>query len=117
MANRVLIKGYLGKDPQFKEVAGGEGKVLCHFSIATTLNRKPEITEWFNCNIYSKVSPDFTTIAERAAEELKKGDFIWVEGILNAYIPDGSNDKLLGIVVDDYIRAERREKNSLPPGS
>jgi hypothetical protein len=45
------------------------------------------------------------------------GDFVWVEGDLTAYIPEGETNKLMGIKVKDYIRAERREKNTLPPGT
>lgn len=74
--NKVFLSGNVGKDPQVKHLQTG----LCvvEFSIATTEYRKVEgsqqqFTEWHNVTVFGKQ-------AEKAANGLKKGSKVFVEG-------------------------------------
>ena len=75
--NKVLLIGNLGKDPELKYTQGGTA--VCTFSLATTESykdkdgKRQEKTEWHNIKIWSKQ-------AEIAAEYLKKGKQIYIEG-------------------------------------
>jgi single-strand DNA-binding protein len=75
--NKVILIGNLGRDPELKYTPGG--LPVCELSLATTRfwndpdgNRK-EKTEWHRVKIFGKS-------AERAAEVLKKGKQVYVEG-------------------------------------
>lgn len=77
--NRVILIGRLGKDPEIKYTPSGTA--LATFSLATDENRKDAdgnrqtVTEWHNLVLWGKQ-------AEIAAEYLKKGRLIYVEGRL-----------------------------------
>jgi single-strand DNA-binding protein len=78
--NRVSIIGYLGGDPDVRDVAGG--LVVATVSIATTeawkdrqTGARKEHTEWHRVVFFNK-------LAERAEEYLKKGAQVFVEGKL-----------------------------------
>ncbi len=78
--NKVTILGHLGKDPESRFMPNG--KAVCNFSIATSeqwkdkqTGEKKEATEWHNIVIYER-------LAEVAAEYLKKGSPVYVEGKL-----------------------------------
>ena len=78
MYNKIQIIGRLGKDP----VKHGEDKsAVCNFSVATTSREKGkdgnwgDHTEWFNVVLFGK-------IAETAANYLRKGSLVFVEGRL-----------------------------------
>jgi single-strand DNA-binding protein len=77
--NRVMLIGNLGRDPELKYTPSGQP--ICDFSIATTRRWKDqsdnwqEKTEWHNIKIWGKQG-------EIAAEYLKKGRQVFVEGHL-----------------------------------
>lgn len=77
MLNKVTLIGNLGKDPESKQLQGGD--TVCNFSIATTekytdkAGNKVEQTEWHNIVAWRK-------LAEIAAKYLKKGSKVYVEG-------------------------------------
>lgn len=78
MYNKIQLIGRLGKDP----VKHGEDKSdLCNFSVATTSREKDkegnwvDHTEWFNVVLFGKT-------AENAANYLRKGKLVFVEGRL-----------------------------------
>lgn len=78
--NKVLLIGNLGKDPEQRFLPNGNA--VCNFSIATTeswkdkqTGEKQEKTEWHNITIYGK-------LAEIAAQYLKKGSPVYLEGKL-----------------------------------
>ncbi len=79
LRNRVQLIGRLGQDPEMKTFDNGKKKVT--FSIATSESyrnsegEKIESTEWHNIVAWGKV-------AEIAAEYLKKGGEVAVEGKL-----------------------------------
>lgn len=77
--NKVLLIGNLGRDPETRYMPNGEA--VTNFSIATTENwkdkqgQKQEKTEWHNIVMYRR-------LAEIAAQYLKKGSSVYIEGRL-----------------------------------
>lgn len=75
--NKVMLIGYLGKDPETKQLDGGA--TVCKFPIATSEtwkdkdgNRK-EATEWHNVVLWRQ-------LAEIADKYLRKGQLLYLEG-------------------------------------
>lgn len=78
--NKVILLGRLGRDPEKRYTQNGTA--VTNFSMATsevyndkTTGQKNEKTEWHNVVIWGK-------LAETAAEYLKKGRQVYVEGKL-----------------------------------
>lgn len=78
--NRVTLVGNLGKDPESRFMPNGD--CVCNFSIATTESwkdknsgEKKEVTEWHRIVIFRK-------LGEIAAQYLKKGSQVYLEGKL-----------------------------------
>lgn len=78
--NKVIILGNLGKDPETRFMPNG--KAVTNFSIATSeswkdkqTGEKKDKTEWHNIVMFDR-------LAEIAAEYLKKGSSVYVEGKL-----------------------------------
>lgn len=75
-ANKVILLGRLGKDPETREVNGTN---VCKFSLATSetwkdkSGQKQEKTEWHNVVIWGNQ-------AEACGKYLKKGSQAFVEG-------------------------------------
>ena len=77
MLNKVILIGRLGRDPECRYLPNGDA--VCNFSIATSESwkdqswQKKERTEWHNITMYRK-------LAEIAAQYLKKGSLVYLEG-------------------------------------
>ena len=78
--NKVIIVGNLGRDPETRYMANGEA--VTNIAVATTESwkdknsgEKKELTEWHRITFYRK-------LAEIAAQYLKKGSQIYIEGKL-----------------------------------
>lgn len=75
--NRVILVGHLGRDPELRFYA--DGTPMTRISLATSETRKgpngekQARTEWHRISFFGKT-------AETAAEYLKKGALIYVEG-------------------------------------
>ena len=75
--NKVILIGRLGRDPECRYMPNGDA--VCNFSIATSESwkdqsgQKKERTEWHNITMYRK-------LAEIAAQYLKKGSLVYLEG-------------------------------------
>ena len=104
--NKVILIGRLGRDPECRYLPNGDA--VCNFSIATSESwkdqsgQKKERTEWHNITLYRK-------LAEIAAQYLKKGSQVYIEGRIQsrkytdkngiertAYEIIGSEMKMLG---------------------
>ena len=76
-ANKVILVGRLGRDPETRFT--GSGQAVCNFSIATDESYKDKSgerqkrTEWHKIVVWGKQ-------AEIAQQYLKKGSLIFVEG-------------------------------------
>lgn len=78
--NKVQLIARLGKDPEQRFMPSGES--ICNFSVATSESwkdkqsgEKKEATEWHNIVMFGKVS-------EIAAQYLRKGALVYLEGKL-----------------------------------
>ena len=78
--NKAIVIGHLGKDPESRFMSSG--KAVCNFSLATSdswkdknTGEKQERTEWHNIVMYDR-------LAEIAAQYLKKGAAVYIEGRL-----------------------------------
>ena len=77
--NKVILVGNLGKDPELRYTPSGTA--VCTFSLATTdrfknkQGEQQERTEWHRVAMFGR-------LAEIAAEYLRKGSQVYVEGSL-----------------------------------
>jgi len=77
MLNKVMLIGYLGKDPETRYTQGG--MAVANFNIATSERRKDkdgqmqEITEWHRIVVWDK-------LAETCGTYLHKGSKVYIEG-------------------------------------
>jgi single-strand DNA-binding protein len=76
--NKVILIGHLGKDPQQRAMPSG--KAVVNFTMATTdqwrdkqTGENKEATEWHNIVMFDR-------LAEIAAEYLRKGSQVYIEG-------------------------------------
>ncbi|MBR6298350.1 MAG: single-stranded DNA-binding protein [Candidatus Gastranaerophilales bacterium] len=70
--NSVVIIGRVGRDPEIKYYESGKSRTT--FSMAVNRRQgKEDVTDWFNIEMWDKQ-------AETAAEWIKKGALISVEG-------------------------------------
>lgn len=79
--NKVILIGYLGRDPDVRSTQGG--KPVTTFSVATsetwrdkTSGERKEKTEWHRVVIFNE------GLAKLAGEGLKKGSHVYLEGQL-----------------------------------
>ena len=102
--NKVILIGNLGKDPEVKYTPSG--MAVARFSVATTDRVKDkdgnwqDRTEWHNLVAFQRT-------AEIAAEYLKKGNKVYIEGRLHS---DSWDDKETGqkkykteIIINDLV--------------
>ena len=102
--NKVILIGNLGKDPEVKYTPSG--MAIARFSVATADRVKDkegnwqERTEWHNLVAFQRT-------AEIAAEYLKKGNKVYIEGRLHS---DSWDDKETGqkkykteIIINDLV--------------
>ena len=77
--NRVMLVGHLGGDPESRYTQSGTA--VANFNVATNESRKnaegdyQDHTEWHRCVLFGKT-------AETAAQYLKKGQMVYIEGRL-----------------------------------
>ena len=76
MVNKVILVGYVGKDPEITHL--DNNLVRARFSLATSERwtkdgNKTEITEWHNIVMWRN-------LAELAEKYVRKGSFLYIEG-------------------------------------
>jgi single-strand DNA-binding protein len=100
--NKIIIVGYLGRDPIIRYTPSGEA--VCDFSVATTERRKDQSgefqdhTTWFKIVIWGKR-------AELANQFLTKGKQVYIEGRLRQqeYTDrDGNRRTALEVTASDF---------------
>ena len=86
--NRATIIGNLGKDPELRSTPSGSS--VCSFSVATSESYKDrngemvDSTDWHNVVLWDR-------LAEVAAQYLKKGRKIFIEGKMKTRSYDGKD--------------------------
>lgn len=101
--NKVLLIGFLGKDPEVRYMPNGEA--AANFSIATTetwkdkSGVKQEKTEWHRIVMYKK-------LAEIAGEYLAKGSQVYLEGRIetNKWQDKDGNERHSTDIVCDVMK-------------
>lgn len=114
--NKVIIVGFLGKDPEVRYSA--QGQAVASVSLATSevwkdkvSGEKIERTEWHRAVLFGK-------LAEVAAEYLQKGSQVYVEGRLQTrkwQDRDGSDRYTTEIVINEMQMLGSRSSSSNAP--
>lgn len=89
----VIVQGNVGRDPEVRYAQSG--KAVCKFSVAVSeKGGGKEHTEWFNAVAFDKT-------AEVAAQYVKKGDSLMLEGRLKTedYEKDGVQKRHTSLLV------------------
>ena len=102
--NKVILVGNLGRDPELKYTP--QGTAVAKFSLATTEKFKDKSGEWQDRTEWHNIVA-WARTAEVAAEYLKKGSTVFIEGRLRT---DSWDDKETGqkkyrteIVVNEMV--------------
>jgi len=116
--NKAMIIGNLGRDPEMRYTQGGQA--VTQFTVAVNRNYKDasgewkEETEWFRVVAWGP-------LAERTAENLRKGRKVYVEGRLqtrNWEGQDGQKHYTTELIANDVkpLDSRPREEGSEPAG-
>jgi single-strand DNA-binding protein len=109
---KVMIIGNLGRDPEMRYTP--TGRPVTQFSVAVNQSTKNQQTgEWTEETDWFRVSV-FGDRAERAAEQLRKGNRVFVEGRFRTREfegQDGQKRTSLDITADNVISLERRPRD------
>jgi single-strand DNA-binding protein len=113
--NKCMIIGNLGRDPEMRYTPSGQA--VTQFTVATNRNYRDQSgewqkeTEWFRVVVWAQQ-------AERAAENLRKGHKVYVEGrIQTRQWEDQSGQKryTTELIANQVTSLERRERDEDAP--
>jgi single-strand DNA-binding protein len=109
--NKAMIIGNLGRDPEMRYTPGGQA--VTQFTVAVNRNYKgqngewQEETEWFRIVVWGQQ-------AERAAEYLRKGNKVYIEGRLQTRQwedKEGQKRYTTELVANQVTNLERRSRD------
>src|SRR5215212_8332286 len=111
--SKVMIIGNLGRDPEMRYTPSG--RQVTEFSVAVTHRGRDQATgewadlgtDWFRVTVWGDR-------AERAAEEFRKGNRVFVEGRFRTReydAKDGTKRTSLEITADNVIALERKSRD------
>lgn len=109
--NRLQIIGFLGADPEKRTTT--KGTTVTRFRVATkefwknAQGERQESTEWFTVIVWGK-------LGEIAAEILKKGSHVQVEGPMKSreYEKNDVKHTVLEIKASSFLKLDRAETTS-----
>ena len=108
---KVMIIGNLGRDPEMRYTPSGQA--VTQFTVAVNQSTKNQQTgEWVEETDWFRVSV-FGDRAERAAEQLRKGNQVFVEGRFQTREcedKDGQKRTSLDVTADNVISLEKRPR-------
>ena len=108
---KVMIIGNLGRDPEMRYTP--TGKPVTQFSVAVNQSTKNQQTgEWVEATDWFRVSV-WGDRAERAAENLRKGNKVFVEGRFKTREfegRDGQKRTSLELTADSLVNLEKRPR-------
>ncbi len=113
--NKCMIIGNLGRDPEMRYTPGGQA--VTQFSVATNRNFRDQQGEWQSETEWFRVVV-WGDRGERAAEYLRKGHKVYVEGrIQTRQWEDQSGNKryTTELIADRVNSLERRDREDGPP--
>lgn len=107
--NKCMIIGNLGRDPEMRYTASGVA--VTQFSVAVNRNHRDEAGEWKEETEWFRVVI-FREPAERAAERLRKGAKVYVEGRIQTrqYEKEGQTRYITELVAERSVALDRRER-------
>jgi single-strand DNA-binding protein len=109
---KVMIIGNLGADPEMRYTPNG--RPVTQFNVAVNQSTKNQQTgEWIEETDWFRVSV-FGDRAERAAEQLRKGNKVFVEGRFKSREfegKDGEKRTSLDVISDNVISLQARGQN------
>jgi len=110
--SKIMLIGNLGRDPEMRYTPAG--KPVTQFSVAVSHSRPDgqggwldEGTDWYRVSV-------FGDRAERSAEQLRKGNKVFVEGRFKTREFEGKNGEKrlsLDVTADNVISLERRSRD------
>ena len=114
--NKFIGIGNLGRDPETRYTQGGDA--VTNFSIAISESYKNkqgeqvDKTEWVNCVTFGR-------LASIAAEYLRKGSKVYIEGKIqtDSYEQDGVKKYSTKINVRELQMLDSKPSNTIPPPS
>lgn len=115
--NKCMIIGNLGRDPEMRYTPSGQA--VTQFSVATNRNYRDQQGEWQSETEWFRVVV-WGDRGERAAEYLRKGHKVYVEGrIQTRQWEDQSGNKryTTELIADRVNSLERRDREDGPAGS
>jgi len=113
--NKVMVIGYLGRDPEMRYTPSG--RPVTSFSVATSRSwiaadgERREETEWFNVVAWGN-------LAEICKQHLSKGQQVYVEGRLQTRGWEDANGKKhyrTELVANEMIILGNRREVDIPP--
>jgi single-strand DNA-binding protein len=115
---KIMLIGNLGRDPEMRYTPAG--RPVTQFSVAVSHSRPDgqggwmdEGTDWYRVSV-------FGDRAERAADQLRKGNKVFVEGRFKTREfegKDGEKRLSLDVISDNVISLERRGRDEDGGGS
>jgi single-strand DNA-binding protein len=115
--NKCMIIGNLGRDPEMRYTSGGQA--VTQFSVATNRNFRDQQGEWQSETEWFRVVV-WGDRGERAAEQLRKGHKVYVEGRLQTRQWEdqtGNKRYTTELIADRVSSLERREREGDEPPS
>ena len=109
--NKMMIIGNLGADPELRYTPSG--KAVANLRVAVNDRSRGPDGEWVEDTIWIRVEV-WEQAAERAAEQMRKGNKIYVEGQLRAreyQAADGQNRTSLELRFARIVNLERRPRD------
>jgi single-strand DNA-binding protein len=109
--NKMMIIGNLGADPELRYTPSG--KAVANLRVAVNNNRRGSDGNWIEETLWLRVEV-WDQAAERAAEQLRKGNKIFAEGQLRAReydAADGTRRTSLELVFARIVNLERRGRD------
>ena len=110
--NRAEFIGHLGDDPELRYTPGG--KAVTDVRIAVNNNQKQADGTWSDETLWVRASV-WNEAAERAAEQLSKGNLVYAEGQLNVREferKDGSPGFSVELKFARVMSLERRQRDA-----
>lgn len=114
--NKVILIGNLGNDPESRAMPNGNA--VCNFSVATSetwkdknTGEQKEKSEWHRCVLFGK-------LGEIAAQYLKKGSKVYLEGKLQtrSWEQDGQKRYSTEIVCNEMQMLDSRSETGSTQG-
>ncbi len=109
MINKVTLIGHLGKDPEIRHLENGAA--VTQFSVATSESYKDKSDEWQTNTEWHNVVC-WRSLAERAENQLKKGNLVYIEGKISTrkwQDKEGIDRYSTDIIARTFRKLEKRE--------